>query len=273
MGKRTYFVVQIDHLQAVLPLLSMEERGQLLTALTDHVTGDNALPGDLADKVSMAYNIMAGAIDANYAKYDETVEKRRAAARAKYAKKDNANANTSVQVVQVDANAGNTKTKTKTNTKTKTKTKTKTSVLEKDTSISSGDAINAREASAPEEDVQAASKGPGADAVRAVREAWNSLGLSQVTTVTADTNRGKQLAARLKQYGLDKVLAAIEQIRQSSFLQGQSTTGWIVTFDWFVKPNNFLKVLEGNYSDHADAPRKVRSFIPEDWASGLEEQP
>lgn len=268
MGKRTYFVVQIDHLQAVLPLLSMEERGQLLTALTDHVTGDNALPGDLADKVSMAYNIMAGAIDANYAKYDETVEKRRAAARAKYAKKDAPNASTSMQV---DANADNTKTKTKTNTKTKTKTKTKTSVLKKDTSISGGDAENAREASAPE-DVQAAPKGPGADAVRAVREAWNSLGLSQVTTVTADTNRGKQLAARLKQYGLEKVLAAIEQIRQSSFLQGQSTTGWIVTFDWFVKPNNFLKVLEGNYNDHADAAKKSRSFLPEDWVSGLEAQ-
>ena len=107
----------------------------------------------------------------------------------------------------------------------------------------------------------------------AVKEAWNSLGLSQVTTVTASTKRGQMLSARLREHGLDKVLAAVEQVRQSSFLRGQSTTGWIVTFDWFVKPNNFLKVLEGNYNDHVENAKKARPFLPDDWAKGLEDKP
>jgi predicted phage replisome organizer len=94
--------------------------------------------------------------------------------------------------------------------------------------------------------------------VRRVKDAWNALGLGQVTAITADTTRGKNLKARINQHGVDKVLEAIERIKQSSFLQGQSKKGWIITFDWFVKPTNFLKVLEGNYDDHKEAAQAGR---------------
>lgn len=85
--------------------------------------------------------------------------------------------------------------------------------------------------------------------VRRIQEAWNSLGLSQISKITADSKRGQMLRARVNQYGADKVLEAIEKVRKSSFLQGQSSRGWVITFDWFVKPNNFPKVLEGQYDD------------------------
>jgi hypothetical protein len=85
--------------------------------------------------------------------------------------------------------------------------------------------------------------------VRRVKEAWNSLGLGQITTISAETVRGRSLKARIKQNGVDKVLEAVERVRRSSFLQGQNKRGWTITFDWFVKPNNFLKVLEGQYDD------------------------
>ena len=55
------------------------------------------------------------------------------------------------------------------------------------------------------------------------------------------------LRARIAEYGTDAVLEAIEKIRNSDFLKGQNAKGWIITFEWFVKPNNFPKVLEGNY--------------------------
>lgn len=87
--------------------------------------------------------------------------------------------------------------------------------------------------------------------VRRVKEAWNALGIGQITTISADTKRGQSLKARINQNGVDKVLEAVERIRKSSFLQGQNKRGWIISFDWFVKPNNFVKVLEGNYDDHA----------------------
>ena len=82
---------------------------------------------------------------------------------------------------------------------------------------------------------------------RRVMQAWNSLGLQQVSRITADSNRGRMLYARITDYGVDAVLEAIEKIRNSDFLKGQNAKGWSITFDWFVKPNNFPKVLEGNY--------------------------
>ena len=83
--------------------------------------------------------------------------------------------------------------------------------------------------------------------VRRITEAWNALGLQQVVKVTGSSKRGTMLRARVQEYGVDGVLEAIGKIRQSAFLQGQNEKGWVITFDWFVKPNNFLKALEGNY--------------------------
>ena len=55
--------------------------------------------------------------------------------------------------------------------------------------------------------------------------------------------------ARIRQNHMDDILEAIENIRHSSFLQGQNKNGWMVTFDWFLKPGNFAKVFEGQYAD------------------------
>lgn len=85
-----------------------------------------------------------------------------------------------------------------------------------------------------------------------VLRAWNALsdlGIKSVIALNPGTSRYQLLNARLKQYGADNVLKAIEQIRHSSFLQGQGKNGWTVTFDWFLKPNNFIKVFEGQYVD------------------------
>ena len=95
--------------------------------------------------------------------------------------------------------------------------------------------------------------------VRRIREAWNALGIGQITTISGDTVRGKALKARMKQNGVDKVIEAIERIQKSSFLQGQNKSGWTITFDWFVKPNNFLKVLEGQYDDKEGVENTVSS--------------
>ncbi len=86
---------------------------------------------------------------------------------------------------------------------------------------------------------------------QSVISAWNALGLAQITKIVPGTNRYKQLNARIREYGLDKVLEAIENVRKSPFLRGQNRTGWIAAFDWLIKPNNFCKVLDGNYADHA----------------------
>lgn len=85
--------------------------------------------------------------------------------------------------------------------------------------------------------------------VRRVLEAWNSLGLNTVKKIIAGTDRDKWLRKRMKDYGIDDVLIAIEKVRKSKFLMGDNRNGWQATFDWFIRPNNFAKVLSGNYDD------------------------
>lgn len=79
---------------------------------------------------------------------------------------------------------------------------------------------------------------------------WNALGLQNLKFINSGTKRHTMLQARIKEYGIDAIISAIESISNSSFLRGQNRKGWTITFDWLIKPNNFIKVLEGNYKDN-----------------------
>ena len=88
------------------------------------------------------------------------------------------------------------------------------------------------------------------EAVRHVVSEWNKLadvGISTISRISSDSKRFKSLRARLNEYGEEKVIEAIHRIRDSDFLTGRNKKGWTITFDWFVLPSNFPKVLEGNY--------------------------
>ena len=89
-----------------------------------------------------------------------------------------------------------------------------------------------------------------------IKERWNSLNISKIVSIKG--NRLKLLNARIKEYGLGSVFAAIENIKKSDFLKGQNNKNWIINFDWFICPNNFIKVLEGNYTNRiAKGQQKV----------------
>ena len=75
--------------------------------------------------------------------------------------------------------------------------------------------------------------------------AWNDLGLGEVKSIQG--NRLKYLNARIKEYSEEEIIKGIRSIRDSSFLMGQNKNNWTITFDWFIRPNNMPKVLEGNY--------------------------
>lgn len=88
--------------------------------------------------------------------------------------------------------------------------------------------------------------------IRQILEKWNELqsfGIKPVIKLNRNSKRGENLIARIKQYGKDNVLAAIEKIKTSDYCQGKNKYGWSIKFDWFVLPNNFPKVLEGNYDN------------------------
>ena len=100
--------------------------------------------------------------------------------------------------------------------------------------------------------------------VKIVVGMWNqlsSLGVNPVTKIASGTERHRNLCARLKQYSLDDFEKAIENIKHSDFLLG-NVNDFKIKFDWFVKPSNFIKVLDGNYSN---TNNKSSSGLSDRW--------
>ena len=102
---------------------------------------------------------------------------------------------------------------------------------------------------------------------------WNSLdgNIPKITALNTGTKRYKLLNARINEYGLDDVIKAIKNIRQSRFLQGY-VNDFAITFDWFVRLNNFIKVLEGNYTDKQSQAPKRDEENRSSYQEGLDEQ-
>ena len=79
---------------------------------------------------------------------------------------------------------------------------------------------------------------------------WNKITAGSFPPITSIENKRRQMAAaRISEYGKEKFIEAIRRAVQSDFLRGQNARGFILNFDWLIRPNNFPKVLEGNYDN------------------------
>lgn len=114
------------------------------------------------------------------------------------------------------------------------------------------------------------------EAVQRIVSAWNELesaGIKPIRDCKSGTKRCASLVARLKEYSEEDVLTAIRNCRDSRFLRGYNAKGWVITFDWLIKPNNFPKVLEGNYADtkpqSGDHVRGQYDYYENDWTDLL----
>lgn len=88
---------------------------------------------------------------------------------------------------------------------------------------------------------------------------WNSLdkNIPKIKSLNAGTDRHKLTKARINEYGIEAVLSAIRSINDSQFLKGYKTD-FVINYDWFIRPNNFVKVRDGNYIDRSN-PNSYRS--------------
>lgn len=96
------------------------------------------------------------------------------------------------------------------------------------------------------------------NSIKNIITAWNSLavyGIKPIRSISAGSKRSDLLRARIREYGEETILEAIDNIRVSDFLQGKNSRGWTITFDWFLLPSNFQKVLEGNYDNSSHQPK------------------
>ena len=69
------------------------------------------------------------------------------------------------------------------------------------------------------------------------------------TIRSIDGQRRSGTMARIREHGKPAFAEAVKKAAASDFLNGKNDRGWVADFDWIIKPNNFIKVLEGNYDN------------------------
>ena len=69
------------------------------------------------------------------------------------------------------------------------------------------------------------------------------------TIRSIDGQRRSSTMARIREHGKPAFAEAVKKAAESDFLNGKNDRGWVADFDWMIKPNNFIKVLEGNYDN------------------------
>lgn len=240
--------------------LPEEDAGQIIKAICSKKLGrEYEITSQTAQAV---FDMIAPQLDEDAAKYQETCEKRKAAIRKRWGNDNKCTKEKnecSTNVTPKDTNVSEKNTNV---------SKENTSVSEKNTNViqmysdtdSESESDSESDSDTPNGVYKASAKADARDTrvshadIDSAISSWNTLPdpVPKVTKLSAQSARAKSLRARISQYGLDEVMRAIKNVRNSPFLLGQ-VKDFVITFDWFVKPNNFSKVLDGNYLGR-DAP-------------------
>ena len=89
-----------------------------------------------------------------------------------------------------------------------------------------------------------------------VKEKFCEICISLPKIISIDKARKATVKARLKEYSFDDIITVFKKVEQSDFLTGRISTDkqrpFKASFDWIMKPSNFIKILEGNYDNRAD---------------------
>ena len=82
---------------------------------------------------------------------------------------------------------------------------------------------------------------------------FNSIcvSLNKVSGMTEP--RRKAVQSALQAVGQEKLTELFRKAEASDFLTKRNSTGWKAGFDWLMKPENYTKVLEGNYDNQSAA--------------------
>lgn len=76
-----------------------------------------------------------------------------------------------------------------------------------------------------------------------------SIRNAQIPSIEKMTEKRKiQVNARCREYGKQAIFEVVKKAAMSSYLNGGGANAWVANFDWLFSPNNFPKVLEGNYN-------------------------
>lgn len=78
---------------------------------------------------------------------------------------------------------------------------------------------------------------------------YHSLCPNMAKVIALNDTRKGYINARFSEYGVEKITEVLRRAGQSDFLNGKNDKAWKADFEWLMRPQNFLKVLEGKYEN------------------------
>ena len=86
-----------------------------------------------------------------------------------------------------------------------------------------------------------------------ISQKFTNTCISLPKIIGLNESRKKAIRSRLKEYSLEQIEEMFRKAENSDFLTGRISKKderpFKASFDWLMKPSNFIKVLEGNYDN------------------------
>lgn len=91
-----------------------------------------------------------------------------------------------------------------------------------------------------------------------IKNYFNSL-CYKIPKIREMTDSRKRATKKIvEKYGKESLAEVFKLSAESAFMNGDNSNGWVASFDWLLKPKNFVKVMEGNYKNKgSSADRKL----------------
>lgn len=222
---------------AILEELTYEQAGRLFKAVLSYVNEEpvTEIEGDPALK--MAFVVLRKQIDRDAEKYTAKCEKNREIALAREQRKREARQSTNVhERKRTNTNSTDNDTENDSDSEvTKVTNKLPSSLRSEGLSHGKADATQP--------------KSFREKVLIYFNEKMAGKSIKPIKAITDGTKRSEYLKARVREHGRDAIFQMIDKAAGSKFLNGYNQKGFTATFDWLVLPNNFIKVLEGNYDN------------------------
>ena len=92
---------------------------------------------------------------------------------------------------------------------------------------------------------------------------YNDICISFPKITKLSDARKKSIKARLNTYTIDDFTQLFTKAQASDFLKGKNNRNWQANFDWLIKDNNMVKVLDGNYDNKGNTQAKTSTMCDE----------
>ena len=239
MAKPKAFNTYLDN-QNKLEMLSDAQAGRLYKALCTYAATGTEL--DFSDDPLLQYAFVdfSGQIDRDFDKYDDTVEKRKEAAKTA-------------------ANARWKKTKKCDSCETHNENAKRIQTHR----IKCDSCQEEKEEEKEKEDKEESKKEEKTDLgfCERVKDEFNRICKTLPSVRSLSPSRQKSIYRARELLGDMSFNELFKKIQSSKFLTGDNENGWKASFDWIFDSNNLIKILEGNYDNKK--PRKGSVYSAE----------